>query len=69
MHPFESQLRHLWPSAADPTEHAMVAVSGGADSVALLAAINEIRVGKGLFAAHFNHRLRGAESDQHEAFV
>lgn len=47
----------------------MVAVSGGADSVALLAAMTRLREANGLAAAHFNHRLRGAESDQHESFV
>ena len=47
------------------------AVSGGADSVAMLFALYllkeklEIR----LEAAHFNHNLRGAESDRDEAFV
>ena len=46
----------------------LCAVSGGADSVALLhllCAMPEISV----CCAHFNHRLRGAESDRDEAFV
>ncbi len=49
----------------------LVAVSGGADSVALLRALCHLgwhRRGV-LVAAHFNHRLRGAESDEDEQFV
>lgn len=47
------------------------AVSGGADSVALLFAMYLLRekLGITLTAAHFNHNLRGAESDEDEAFV
>jgi tRNA(Ile)-lysidine synthase len=45
-----------------------VAVSGGADSVALLRGLVAAGV-PGLVVAHFNHRLRGAESDADEAFV
>ena len=45
----------------------VVAVSGGADSTALLLALNEI--GISIMAGHVNHRLRGAESDADEAFV
>ncbi|MBI1749307.1 MAG: tRNA lysidine(34) synthetase TilS [Acidobacteria bacterium] len=48
-----------------------VAVSGGADSVALLLLLLELRekLGITLLVAHFNHQLRGAESDTDEAFV
>lgn len=46
----------------------VVAVSGGADSVALLRALVAVRTGP-LTVAHFNHRLRGAESDGDAAFV
>ena len=54
-----------------PGDTVICAVSGGADSVALLFAFYllkeklEIR----LEAAHFNHHLRDAESDRDEAFV
>lgn len=46
-------------------------VSGGADSIALLFAMYLLRekLGISVSAAHFNHRLRGAESDRDEAFV
>jgi tRNA(Ile)-lysidine synthase len=48
-----------------------VAVSGGADSVALLRVLLALRAELGivLFVAHFNHQLRGADSDADERFV
>ncbi len=48
-----------------------VAVSGGIDSVALLRLLIELRheLGIVLSVVHFNHRLRGAESDVDLAFV
>jgi tRNA(Ile)-lysidine synthase len=51
----------------------VVAVSGGADSVSLLLGLDELKTrGKldlRIVAAHFNHRLRGAQSDADEEFV
>ena len=46
----------------------LVAVSGGTDSTALLIALCEA-VEFPLIAGHVNHHLRGAESDEDEAFV
>ena len=48
-----------------------MAVSGGPDSVALLRLLLELRgeLGLVLSIVHFNHKLRGAESEQDEAFV
>jgi tRNA(Ile)-lysidine synthase len=48
-----------------------VAVSGGIDSVALLRMLIELRAELGivLSVVHFNHGLRGAESDADEVFV
>ena len=52
-------------------ETVVCAVSGGADSVALLFALYLLKekLGIQLEAAHFNHHLRGEESDRDEAFV
>jgi len=48
-----------------------VAVSGGIDSVALLRLLLELRQELGIVLAvvHFNHKLRGAESDADQEFV
>ena len=48
-----------------------VAVSGGADSVALLRLFVELREALGVVVcvAHFNHKLRGKASDADEKFV
>ena len=51
-----------------------VAISGGADSTALLLALTEANAAKEplgvvLSAAHVHHGLRGAEADADEAFV
>ncbi len=54
-----------------PGDTVICAVSGGADSMALLWGLYLLRQ-KGEFfleAAHFNHHLRGAESDRDAAFV
>jgi tRNA(Ile)-lysidine synthase len=52
-------------------ERVGVAVSGGIDSVALLRLLLELRAELGvvLSVVHFNHQLRGAESDADEQFV
>ena len=54
-----------------PGDRVVCAVSGGADSVALLYALKllEEKLQISVSAAHFNHRLRGAESDADEQFV
>ncbi len=52
-------------------DRAGVAVSGGADSVALVRLLLELRqeIGVVLSVVHFNHKLREAESDADERFV
>ena len=52
-------------------DHLVCAVSGGADSVALLFAMYLLRdkLQITLSAAHYNHHLRGDESDRDEKFV
>lgn len=49
----------------------LCAVSGGADSMAMLWCLHLLQkqLGITVSAAHFNHRLRGAEADRDEAFV
>ncbi|MHC4646261.1 MAG: tRNA lysidine(34) synthetase TilS [Planctomycetota bacterium] len=54
-------------------DRVLLAVSGGADSVALLHTMQVLKT-EGFFngqlqCAHINHRLRGAEADQDEEFV
>ena len=54
-----------------PGDRALVAVSGGADSVAMLHALHTRadELGITLHVAHLNHGIRGEESDADEEFV
>ncbi len=54
-----------------PGDTVVCAISGGTDSVALLFAFYLLKekLGIHLEAAHFNHNLRGEESNRDEAFV
>lgn len=54
-----------------PGSTVLCAVSGGADSIAMLHILYRLRdkLGFALAAAHYNHRLRGAESDRDQRFV
>jgi tRNA(Ile)-lysidine synthase len=54
-----------------PGDRVGVAVSGGADSVALLRLLENLRgeLGVTLLVLHFDHALRGAESDADAQFV
>jgi tRNA(Ile)-lysidine synthase len=62
-----AEKHHIFPSEGT----ILAAVSGGADSVCLLAALLELKdkFGFSVAAAHFDHRLRGAESDRDALFV
>jgi tRNA(Ile)-lysidine synthase len=65
------KLAAAWPPDVWSDVTVLVAVSGGADSVTLARALHQLRIpdeGR-LVLAHFNHRLRGAESDGDQAFV
>lgn len=70
-HPLEAKLAAAWPPKAWRGVTILLAVSGGVDSVALLRAIIALKTGgEGrLRAAHFNHDLRGEQSEADEAFV
>ena len=54
-----------------PGDRVGIAVSGGADSVALLRLMLELRDELGIVPSvvHLNHKLRGADSDADEQFV
>lgn len=75
MRGFERELITQWRRLDLPFDDRsiVVAVSGGADSVSLLLALDELKKAKKIaariIAAHFNHRLRGDESETDEAFL
>ena len=54
-----------------PGDRVSVAVSGGADSVGLFRLLLELRDELGIVVSvvHFNHKLRGPESEQDQEFV
>jgi tRNA(Ile)-lysidine synthase len=55
----------------EPGETVIVAVSGGADSVALLHALWQLKAELAIeiIVAHLNHGIRGVEADQDQEFV
>ncbi len=69
---FKHQLERLLDEAT-PAEGFLVGVSGGLDSVALLRLLKEFLTSSPpsipLTVIHFNHGLRGEESDRDQAFV
>ncbi len=66
---------NLPPTSLRPGDRVCVALSGGADSTALLLLVHAANalpreaLGVGLSAVHINHSLRGEESDADQAFV
>ena len=66
--PVLREVRRFFSSHVKRESTGVVAVSGGADSVALLRALHAIHRGQ-LVVTHVNHQLRGTESDSDEAFV
>ena len=70
-HRFERSLESAWPPASWREVTVMLAVSGGADSVALVRSMHSLAEGETgrLVLAHFNHRLRGADSDADVEFI
>jgi len=75
VHKFVRNLITEWRRLGLPVSSGsvVVAISGGADSVSLLLGLHDLK-GRGkldlrIVAAHFNHRLRGTESDADKEFV
>ncbi len=58
-------------SLLENTNRVTVALSGGADSMALINALCELKdqLNIKVAAAHFNHKIRGVEADRDEQFV
>lgn len=70
LQPLEQSLLDVWPASSWSTTRTLLAVSGGADSVALLRAMVNLAPRRELIhVAHFNHQWRGLESDGDEQFV
>lgn len=68
-----TRLATAWPVEAWRDVYVLAAVSGGADSMALLRALCEAKRQSGgagrVFAGHVNHGLRAAESDDDERWL
>lgn len=68
LHPFEQTSGKQFIDPSWRRGRLFVAVSGGPDSVALLRAMHALNPAE-VVIGHFNHRWRGAASDQNEQFV
>jgi tRNA(Ile)-lysidine synthase len=70
MQSVEASIRSLWPLDSWIHSTAVVGVSGGPDSVALLHALGALSSNKAsLVVVHIDHGLRGTESDGDREFV
>ena len=66
----EQAICESWPIELWGESTVVIAASGGADSTALLEAILQLRPDPAqTIVAHFNHAMRGAESDGDQSFV
>ncbi|MEQ8838905.1 MAG: ATP-binding protein, partial [Lacipirellulaceae bacterium] len=72
-HTVEASIEESWPLSDWRSVNVVVAVSGGADSMALLRAIWTLKDqcgGPGIVTAvHVNHQLRGPQSDEDEGWL
>jgi tRNA(Ile)-lysidine synthase len=69
--PLEQAVADIWPLENWTNVGVVIGISGGADSVALARALQNLAIGTPgfLIAAHFNHQLRGEHSDQDQVFT
>ena len=68
--PLEQSILESWPLVLWQDSTVVVAASGGPDSTTLLEALLQLRPDPNrTVVAHFNHALRGKESDDDQAFV
>jgi tRNA(Ile)-lysidine synthase len=69
----EAQITWAWPTESWRDLHVLAAVSGGADSVAMLRALCALKTSAGgqgaLYVAHLNHQLRGADAALDQAWL
>lgn len=56
-------------SVVHPNDIIVLAVSGGVDSMVLLDLVRKFHPTENIVVAHFDHSLRGAESDGDRDFV
>ncbi len=74
LHPVEARLAETWPPEDWQSVGVVLAVSGGADSVALFRAMVSLwqkaaQPAPRVRVAHFNHRLRGVASEEDAQWV
>ena len=68
--PLECDLSNSWPRSKWVSVKVLVAVSGGPDSVALTRCLKSLQPDpSALVVAHFNHQLRGEDSQADQTFV
>ena len=72
-HPVVDKIGLAWPPSKWANTHVLLAISGGADSVALTRAVWHLKQQSGgdgqIFVAHFNHQLRRKTADRDQAMV
>jgi tRNA(Ile)-lysidine synthase len=73
LHEVERRLGGSWPAEQWCDTNVVLAVSGGADSMALLRAVRAVKERRGgagrLTVAHLNHGMRGGEADRDAAWL